>query len=43
VSFGGNRRDEAVVPMGKGWSAEQLSYEAPSYYGMACAAFTPAP
>jgi aromatic ring-opening dioxygenase LigB subunit len=28
--------------LGEGWTAELLSYEAPSYYGMLCAAFTPA-
>lgn len=28
--------------LGDGWAAELLSYEAPSYYGMLCAAFTPA-
>ncbi len=25
------------------WRAELLSYEAPSYYGMACASFMPSP
>jgi aromatic ring-opening dioxygenase LigB subunit len=29
--------------LGSGWRAELLSYEAPSYYGMACASFTPSP
>jgi aromatic ring-opening dioxygenase LigB subunit len=24
------------------WQAELLSYEVPTYFGMACAAFTPA-
>jgi len=28
--------------LGDGWQAELLSYEAPTYYGMLCAAFTPA-
>lgn len=28
--------------LGAGWTAELLSYEVPSYYGMLCAAFTPA-
>jgi aromatic ring-opening dioxygenase LigB subunit len=28
--------------LGRGWSAELLSYEAPTYYGMLCAAFHPA-
>jgi aromatic ring-opening dioxygenase LigB subunit len=28
--------------LGDGWRAELLSYEAPTYYGMACAAFTAA-
>jgi len=27
--------------LGDGWQAELLSYEAPTYYGMLCAAFTP--
>lgn len=27
--------------LGAGWAAELLSYEAPSYYGMLCASFTP--
>jgi precorrin-8X/cobalt-precorrin-8 methylmutase len=27
--------------LGEGWTSELLSYEAPTYYGMACAAFTP--
>jgi aromatic ring-opening dioxygenase LigB subunit len=26
--------------LGDGWSSELLSYEAPTYYGMLCAAFT---
>jgi hypothetical protein len=26
-----------------GWRSELFSYEAPSYYGMLCAAFTPGP
>jgi aromatic ring-opening dioxygenase LigB subunit len=29
--------------LGDGWSSELLSYEAPTYYGMLCAAFTPSP
>jgi aromatic ring-opening dioxygenase LigB subunit len=29
--------------LGNGWRSELLSYEAPSYYGMLCAAFTPGP
>jgi aromatic ring-opening dioxygenase LigB subunit len=29
--------------LGDGWSSELLSYEAPRYYGMLCAAFTPSP
>jgi aromatic ring-opening dioxygenase LigB subunit len=29
--------------LGTGWRSELLSYEAPSYYGMLCAAFTPDP
>jgi aromatic ring-opening dioxygenase LigB subunit len=29
--------------LGSGWRSELLSYEAPSYYGMLCAAFTPVP
>jgi aromatic ring-opening dioxygenase LigB subunit len=28
--------------IGEGWRAEFLSYEAPTYFGMLCAAFTPA-
>ncbi len=28
--------------LGDGWQAELLSYEAPTYYGMLCASFTPA-
>ena len=28
--------------LGDGWQVELLSYEAPTYYGMLCAAFTPA-
>jgi len=29
--------------LGDGWSSELLSYEAPTNYGMLCAAFTPCP
>jgi aromatic ring-opening dioxygenase LigB subunit len=29
--------------LGNGWRSELLSYEAPLYYGMLCAAFTPGP
>ena len=29
--------------LGDGWRAQLLSYEAPTYYGMLCAAFAPAP
>jgi aromatic ring-opening dioxygenase LigB subunit len=29
--------------IGPGWRAELLSYEVPTYFGMACAAFAPAP
>ena len=27
--------------IGSGWGADFLSYEAPTYFGMLCAAFTP--
>jgi hypothetical protein len=27
--------------IGTGWTAQFLSYEAPTYFGMLCAAFTP--
>jgi aromatic ring-opening dioxygenase LigB subunit len=33
----------ALRESGPGWRAELLSYEAPTYYGMLCAAFEPAP
>jgi aromatic ring-opening dioxygenase LigB subunit len=33
----------ALTADGREWQAEFLSYEAPTYYGMLCAAFEPAP
>jgi hypothetical protein len=33
----------ALAATGTSWRAELLSYEAPTYYGMLCAAFEPAP
>jgi len=29
--------------LGSGWRAELLSYEAPTYFGMACVLYTPSP
>ncbi len=39
----GRRFDEADPAIGERWTPEVLSYEAPTYYGMLCAAFTPGP
>jgi hypothetical protein len=35
------RAPRSPRPLGRGWHADFLFYEAPTYYGMLCAAFDP--